>query len=187
MPGRTPLTPPQAAAPKAPFKWDQYGYTAGGPVLKNHLFFMSNLEGYKDRKQFQTLYSRAVDSDAERRLFGTAGQPRRDQSANRPADRDRCRPDAVHRRRHDADLRAVSRQHHSSEPAERAPRSKLLEFYPEPNTGARAGLTNNYLSLQDRVIDKYQYTQRMDFVQSSTIGVDGPLQLRQRRTKSRRR
>src|SRR5713226_584095 len=47
----------QAAAPKAPFKWDQYGYTAGGPVWKNHLFFMSNFEGYKDKKQAQNLYS----------------------------------------------------------------------------------------------------------------------------------
>src|SRR5438046_2662678 len=33
------FTAAQAAAPKAPFKWDQYGYTAGGPVWKNHLFF----------------------------------------------------------------------------------------------------------------------------------------------------
>src|SRR5262249_34097835 len=51
------FTATQAAAPKAPFKWDQYGYTAGGPVWKNHLFFMSNYEGYRDRKQLQTLYS----------------------------------------------------------------------------------------------------------------------------------
>src|SRR5213078_21134 len=43
---------------------------------------------------------------------------------------------------------------------------KLLEFYPEPNSGT-GGLTNNYLSLQDRAINKYQYTQRMDLVQSS--------------------
>src|SRR5262247_3292533 len=28
-----------------------------GPVFKNRLFFMSNFEGYKDRKQFQTLYN----------------------------------------------------------------------------------------------------------------------------------
>src|SRR5215471_5810979 len=51
------FTAQQAAAPKAPFKWDQYGYTAGGPVMKNRLFFMSNFEGYRDRKQFQSLYS----------------------------------------------------------------------------------------------------------------------------------
>jgi len=51
------FTASQAAAQKAPFKWDQYGYTAGGPVWKNHLFYMSNFEGYRDRKQFQNLYS----------------------------------------------------------------------------------------------------------------------------------
>jgi hypothetical protein len=51
------FTAAQAVAPKAPFKWDQFGYTAGGPVWKNHLFFMSNWEGYNDNKQFQTLYS----------------------------------------------------------------------------------------------------------------------------------
>src|SRR5262245_36451713 len=51
------FTAAQAAAPKAPFKWDQYGYAAHGPVLKNRLFFMSNYEGYRDRKQFQTPFS----------------------------------------------------------------------------------------------------------------------------------
>src|SRR5713226_5518366 len=51
------FTAQQAAAGKAPFKWNQYGYTVGGPVWKNHLFFMSNFEGYRDRKQFQTPFS----------------------------------------------------------------------------------------------------------------------------------
>src|SRR5207244_9162192 len=36
-----------------------------------------------------------------------------------------------------------------------------------PNNGT-AGLTNNYLSLQNREINKYQYTQRMDLIQSSS-------------------
>ena len=44
---------------------------------------------------------------------------------------------------------------------------QLLEFYPEPNSGATGLSNNNYLSFQDREINKYQYTQRMDFVQSS--------------------
>ncbi|HUC76080.1 MAG TPA: carboxypeptidase regulatory-like domain-containing protein, partial [Vicinamibacterales bacterium] len=70
------FTADQAAAPKPPFHWNQYGYTAGGPVRRNHLFFMSNFEGYKDRKQFQTLYS--VPSAAMRRgdfseLFANLG------------------------------------------------------------------------------------------------------------------
>ncbi len=46
---------------------------------------------------------------------------------------------------------------------------KLLEFYPEPNaTGTDAtGTVNNYTGIQNRVIDKDQFTQRFDFVQSS--------------------
>ena len=47
----------QAALPKAPFKWNQYGYTLGGPVWTNKVFFMSNWEGYRDRKQSQQNYS----------------------------------------------------------------------------------------------------------------------------------
>ncbi|HZY09363.1 MAG TPA: hypothetical protein VFE69_16510, partial [Ilumatobacteraceae bacterium] len=46
-----------------------------------------------------------------------------------------------------------------------APTSQeLLEFYPEPNA---AGTQNNYIAQQDRVIDRKQYTQRMDFIQST--------------------
>src|SRR5499427_307747 len=41
------FTAAQAVAPKAPFKWDQYGYTGSGPIWKNRLFFMSNFEGYR--------------------------------------------------------------------------------------------------------------------------------------------
>src|SRR5262249_49226626 len=51
------FTAAQAAAPKAPLRWNQYGSTATGPFFKNRLFFMSNFEGYRDRKQFQTPYT----------------------------------------------------------------------------------------------------------------------------------
>ncbi len=54
-----------SAAPlSSPFKWNQYGYTLGGPVWipklfngKNRLFFMSNYEGFKLRQQTQTVYT----------------------------------------------------------------------------------------------------------------------------------
>src|SRR6266852_8929481 len=51
---------------KSPFKWNQYGFTLGGPVQipklfdgKNRLFFMSNYEGFRLRNQAQIVYSTA--------------------------------------------------------------------------------------------------------------------------------
>src|SRR5579863_8495290 len=47
-----------------PFRWNQYGYTLGGPVWiprlvngKNKLFFMSNYEGFRNTQQTQTVYT----------------------------------------------------------------------------------------------------------------------------------
>jgi len=160
------FTASQAAAPKAPFKWDQYGYTAGGPVWKNHLFFMSNFEGYKDKKQFQNLYS--VPSVAMRNgdfselltnLGGFDGQT--GQLKNIIVDPTRCTVTGT--------SRVCAPFAGNVIPSARLDpiAKKLLEFYPEPNNGT-GGLTNNYLSLQNRVIDKNQYTQRTDLVQSSS-------------------
>ncbi|HUC73857.1 MAG TPA: carboxypeptidase-like regulatory domain-containing protein [Vicinamibacterales bacterium] len=159
----------QAAAPKPPFHWNQYGYTAGGPVLRNRLFFMSNFEGYKDRKQFQTLYS--VPSAAMRtgnfsELLANVGpstaiNPQTGQLFNVIVDPTQC---------------AVAGQARTCAPFSgniiptgrlNGIAKQLLEFYPVPNSGA-GGLTNNYLALQDRVIDKNQFTQRVDFLQSAS-------------------
>jgi hypothetical protein len=48
----------------APFKWNQYGFTLGGPVQvpklfngRNRLFFMSNFEGFRLRRQTQQVFS----------------------------------------------------------------------------------------------------------------------------------
>jgi hypothetical protein len=138
----------QAAAPKAPFKWDQYGYTAGGPMWKNKLFFMSNFEGYKDRKQFQNNFT--VPTAAMRAGdFSALTTPLLDPTQCTVAGSTRtCAAFAGNRI-------PTNRIHPTS--------LKLLEFYPEPNA---EGDINNYLSIQNRVINKSQYTQRMDFVQS---------------------
>jgi carboxypeptidase family protein len=159
------FTASQAAASKAPFKWDQYGYTAGGPVMKNRLFFMSNFEGYRDRKQFQTLYS--VPSTAMRggnfsELLANLGaiNPQTGQRSGIIVDPTQCTVVGT--------TRTCAPFPGNVIPAARfnAISQKLLEFYPAPNNGT-SGLVNNYLSLQDRVIDKYQYTQRMDLVQGT--------------------
>jgi hypothetical protein len=142
------FTAAQAAQPKAPFKWNQYGYTAGGPIWKNKIFFMSNFEGYKDRKTFQNNYT--VPTSAMRAGdFSSVSTPLLDPAT--------CTVSGA--------TRTCATFPGNQIPAGRiAPISKkLLEFYPEPNA---AGTTNNYVSQQNRVINKAQYTQRIDFVQS---------------------
>jgi hypothetical protein len=54
---------------KAPFRWNQYGFTLGGPISipklfngKNRLFFLSNFEGFRSRRTDQGLYITAPDS-----------------------------------------------------------------------------------------------------------------------------
>ena len=54
---------------KAPFRWNQYGFTLAGPVWipkvfngRNRLFFMSNFEGFKSRRTDQGLYTTAPAS-----------------------------------------------------------------------------------------------------------------------------
>ena len=49
-----------ARPPKDPFRWNQYGFTLGGPVRipklfdgRNRLFFMSNFEGFRQRRQIR--------------------------------------------------------------------------------------------------------------------------------------
>ena len=144
------FTAAQAAQPKAPFKWNQYGYTAGLPIMRNKIFLMSNFEGYKDRKQFQnnfTVPSVAMRSGDFSAYAGTLYDPAT------------CAVGATGVRTCSAfagNRIPTSRFHPTS--------VKLLEFYPEPNA---AGTTNNYVSQQNRVINKDQFTQRVDFVQSA--------------------
>ena len=160
------FTPSQYTAPKAPFKWDQYGYTVAGPVMRNRIFFMSNFEGYRDRKQFQTLYS--VPSSAMRtgnfsELLNNLGpvNPQTGQPTGIIVDPTQCTVVGTSRS-------CVPFPGNIIPTGRLDPTSRqLLEFYPEPNSGTSA-LSNNYLALQDRVIDKYQYTQRMDVVQGAT-------------------
>ena len=169
------FTAAQAAAAKAPFKWNQYGYTAGGPVWRNKIFFMSNFEGYKDRKQFQNLFTvptaamrkgdfSALLANGTGAILSNTGQ-----GANVIVDPNQCTVSGA--------SRVCTPFPGNIIPTNRLDKTsiQLLEFYPEPNTTGSGplGVTNNYLSLQDRTIDKNQFTQRIDFVQNSSSTWNG--------------
>jgi len=139
-----------AVPASSPFKWNQYGYTLGGPVMipklfngKDRLFFVSNWEGFELRQQAQVLYS--VPSVAMRTgdfsgISTTITDPLNNNepfSGNR-IPTSRLNPIAL----------------------------GLLAYYPAPNIPS-AGLVNNYLALDNNTESKTQFTERMDFIQST--------------------
>jgi hypothetical protein len=138
----------------APFKWNQYGFTLSGPVQipklfkgKDRLFFLSNYEGFRLRNQTQVVYSTPPvtmrNGDFSQILPSTRII---DPLNNQPF-------------------------FNNIIPSFRFDRAALglLEFYPAPNISG-AGLSNNYLSLQNNKTDKDQFTQRIDFVESAKSG-----------------
>jgi hypothetical protein len=144
------FTAGQAALAKPPFKWNQYGYTFGGPIWRNKVFFMSNWEGYRDRKQFQNNYSLPLAPWRTGDFSSYAGTLYDPATCSVSGTTRTCAAFPGNRI-------PTNRIHPISQ--------KLLEFYPEPTA---AGISNNYTSQQNRVIDKDQFTQRFDFVQSAS-------------------
>jgi len=145
------FTAAQAAQEKPDFRWNQYGYTASGPIFKNRVFFMSNYEGYQDNKTLinnftvPTLAMRSGD-------FSALTSPLYDPATCAATGSSRSCAAFAGNRIPTNRFDPISQQ--------------MLEFYPEPNA---AGTVNNYVSRIDRVIDRKQYTQRMDFVQGSSL------------------
>jgi carboxypeptidase family protein len=142
-----------AVAPiSAPFKWNQFGYTMGGPVWipklfngKNKLFFMSNYEGFRLRQQTQTVYTTfpaAFRTGDFSSVLAThvITDP---QNGNTPFLGNMIPPGR---------LDTIAKG--------------LLQYYPAPNIPG-AGLSNNYLALDNITENKWQITERVDFVQSA--------------------
>ncbi|MCX6636359.1 MAG: carboxypeptidase-like regulatory domain-containing protein, partial [Acidobacteria bacterium] len=146
---------------KSPFKYNQYGFTLGGPVLipklfsgKDKLFFMANYEGFRQRTRGIGLYTtptvamRGGDFSyalaSGNQLYDPAtkafvggvltGQP----FANNQVPKTRFNPISL----------------------------KLLEFWPEPNVPTTV-LSNNFQKANPGLTDKDQFTLRMDFNESS--------------------
>jgi hypothetical protein len=135
----------------SPFKWNQYGYTLGGPIWipkvvngRNRLFFMSNYEGFNLQQTTQTVYT----------TFPAAFRT--------------------------GDFSSVLATHVITDPTTGIPfpgniippgrldtiAKGFLQYYPAPNIPG-AGLSNNYLASDNVTENKWQITERVDFVQSA--------------------
>lgn len=143
---------------KDPFKWNQYGFTMGGPVWipkvfkgTDRLFFMSNYESFRQRRN---VIGRFTMPSAAMRTgdFSASSTPIYDPLT----------------RTYDADGTIRATQFPGNIiPANRinATSKQLLEFYPTPNLpGSTLGF--NHQIAQGRPINKDQFILRMDFIES---------------------
>ena len=145
--------------PKDPFKWNQYGFALGGPISipkvfdgRNRLFFFSNFEGYRDRKQLRGVFN--VPPDALR-AGNFSGLPH-------------TIYDPTTRVKNGNVITAVPFPGNTI-PSQRIQTVaiKMLEFMPEQNVFGGSGYTGNRQDGLRRLIDKDQFTQRIDFVESA--------------------
>jgi hypothetical protein len=150
-----------ARPPKNPFKWNQYGFTLGGPVWipkvfkgTNRLFFMANYESFRQRQTVESIYT--LPSTAMR--GGNFAQLLPGTVIYDPATRIADASGNITATPFAGNVIPTSRINPIS--------TKLLEFYPEPNL-ATAALSRNRQQTEGRPRNKDQFILRMDFNESS--------------------
>ena len=146
---------------KAPLRWNQYGFTLGGPVVipkvfngKDKLFFMSNFEGFKSRRTDLILYTTAPSAWRNGDFSGFPTQLL----------------DPLTRVKANGVTTALPFAGNIINPLRFDPTSqKLLAFYPLPNVDVNnvRNPVNNLQNPQKSTIDKNQFNQRIDFNQNS--------------------
>jgi hypothetical protein len=134
-----------------PFRWNQYGYTLAGPVWipklvngKSKLFFMSNYEGFRMAQQTQTVYSTFPAAFTTGNLSSVLGA----HVINDPTTGQPFPGNIIPSTRLDTIAKG------------------FLQYYPAPNVPG-AALSNNHLALDNITENKWQISERVDFVQSA--------------------
>ncbi len=156
-----------ARPPKDPFKWNQFGFTLGGPVSvpklfkgKDRLFFMANYEWFRQRRNVQAVNSvptAAMQGGDFTDVVTTPNASIRTLGIFDP--KTRAIVNGVNTALPFAGNIIPSNRIH--------PTSKqLLEFFPVPNL-ANPDIRNNYVQAQGRPINRDQFVNRFDFVESS--------------------
>jgi hypothetical protein len=151
-----------ARPPKDPFKWNQFGFTLGGPVSipklfdgRNRLFFMSNYEWFRQRRNVQAVYS-LPSAQMRAGDFSQIADGIYDPATRAPFTEN-----------------GVTYQRATQFAGNRIPTTrfdatslKFLNYYPTPNLPAN-GLANNHQIAIGRPINKDQFIQRFDWVESA--------------------
>ncbi|MEO8734921.1 MAG: TonB-dependent receptor [Edaphobacter sp.] len=142
---------------RTPFKWNQYGFTLGGPVWipkifngRNKLFFLSNYEGFRLRQNANTLYT-----------VPTAEMRRGDFSSLLPGNQ-----------LYDPSTKTLVNGVASGTPYKNNQVTNinpvstlLLKYLPLPNITSTT-LNNNYETSLASPLNKDQFTQRIDYIQN---------------------
>ena len=141
---------------KDPFKWNQYGFTLGGPIWlpkifngKDKLFFMANYESFRKRGSSTALYSLAPVAVQGGDFSGIASRIYDPSSHVQTANGITATPFANN----------VLPQNRISSVSK-----KLLEFYRQPTL---PGVINNYTQQNPRPQNRDQFILRMDYVESA--------------------
>jgi hypothetical protein len=149
----------QARPPNAPFRWNQYGFTLGGPIWipkiyngRNRLFFMSNYEGFRDRKQLR-LFSDVPSVAMRGGDFSGISTPIFDPATHVQ------QGSGITAQPFPGNMIPQNRLAHTS--------IQMLEFLPAPNQPGPS-LSNDYQVSKNSSIDRDQFNQRIDFVESSS-------------------